>query len=730
MPIDIQNLQLDSKDQEKYLEKTNLDQHYSQIEETIESGTLKITQELAAQAKYALQSRIDATKDFTNKRVDRINKNYLIYNQKENNSDSLSQAIYPATTNAVEDWVDDLYLTFSKLEDNVHIEGNNDVLEDFIIKSLEKTGLEDNAVLSKIRSLIKNVLGNVVRSEKSVYYFKKKEVIKKLLKQLIEKSKFKENLEDFLYIGINGGEFCFKGNWGEDKQYKLQVHEETDSKNEYIKMGNFKYAIEKEYFYMFKPIDTRLLIYRQFKRKWVIEIIRTTFWELLEDTLDEKGKPRKNATYDIRILNQVKELLKDNEDSIDISYDELDAEQTDLSEIYKIDGDLEVYEAHNIPLILDGKPVNCLITAIHKNEDIIPIRIQPTPYIDLPYKFADFGKGGVGLPELIEKLQDILNDYQGYSTDMMNMSIWGVVAGDIDKFEDPEKVSKIRARDFIQLKNLKGGGLKEAFEWLHPPVDVLPVMERMFGIVLDVLNRTTRKGPSGQKIVPNPSATEVASIIQELQKSVNRVVVRLTILFNEMIKNMYIYTLINRNSMFNLKLNSFSTKQTEGQLEELTGNDISQVIRELEVSPKELLVDNIGFKINAMDLDTNKQAIEKQQTMQAIKLLFEIGAFTKQEQTVGPEGKPVVTEVPRTYIDDTGTEVVLDLYKLLSSFMTKSGLEDAWTTKQEKQLKENIAAAPANNLPVGGVAPTNPQNVAPLDASTRPSDLLSGAIKT
>jgi hypothetical protein len=187
MPIDIQNLQLDSKDQEKYLEKTNLDQHYSQIEETIESGTLKITQELAAQAKYALQSRIDATKDFTNKRVDRINKNYLIYNQKENNSDSLSQAIYPATTNAVEDWVDDLYLTFSKLEDNVHIEGNNDVLEDFIIKSLEKTGLEDNAVLSKIRSLIKNVLGNVVRSEKSVYYFKKKEVIKKLLKQLIEK---------------------------------------------------------------------------------------------------------------------------------------------------------------------------------------------------------------------------------------------------------------------------------------------------------------------------------------------------------------------------------------------------------------------------------------------------------------------------------------------------------------------------------------------------------------
>jgi len=112
---DIKVEELDSEERKQYINATALEPQAIQVEDTYESGTLEITEELAKQAKEAIVSRIDATAKYTEERLTRINNAYAKVEQKVN-TDANSKMNYPLIVNSVEDWIDDLYLISTMVE--------------------------------------------------------------------------------------------------------------------------------------------------------------------------------------------------------------------------------------------------------------------------------------------------------------------------------------------------------------------------------------------------------------------------------------------------------------------------------------------------------------------------------------------------------------------------------------------------------------------------------------
>lgn len=742
---------LDSKEQKKFIQDTTLKVQHKQVEQSLESGSIKITPDIAKQAVFALKSRIEATAKYTADRVERIDKNYNLYNDSTVDNDSVSQLFYPAVRNATEDWIDDLYLTFINLDETLEIDSKGDELTEFLQKTLNLTEGEEETNRGMIRSIIKSLFNKKNIENKSVFYFRKKEAMKELMKKLIDKSGYKKKLEDYLKWGTTSGHFCRKDKWAQDRDFILTIHEDTEGdgegNKEYIGMGDIKLKVDNPSWYKFHPVDTRNLIFRKDIINWVIEqnIPDVTFSSLLEATVDDKGKPKETALYDFKMLANVKKFLKENpgkgdvDDKDNLKLD-FDLDMGDIEEAYKLDGDLDIKESHDIPIVIDGKSVKTLMTFVELDGKFIPIRVQQTPFIKLPYKFDNFSKkngdvAGQGLPEIVERLQSAINGLSGFSLDMLNFAISGIAVVDTDHIQSPEKLRTLSPRDVVKLKNMRGKRLDDVIKFIRPPVDMLSSAMEMFELLLNILNVTTRKGPSGAKITPNPSATEASSIISELQKSVNRMAHNLTIDFSDMLDTMYIYTMMNRTSYFEHKFRGFmigDTSETElkkigedGQLPESTVKQkIKSVRKALKLTPKELFIDGLSFEIKALDMNPEKKAIDKQQLMQAMELMYNLGLVNEQQKTQDPAtGQEVVKSVPKEYIDDTGRKVTIDEYSLLTSFMAKSNIDQSEVWKPVETQEE---VAP-NSLPGQGAAPS----LAPVSKTTNPVEgNLTGAAET
>jgi hypothetical protein len=710
--------QLDGEKAKQYVNETALEAQPQRIEDTYESGTVKIDEELAKLAKYAITSRIDATEAYTKERLARVNDGYKMYEQQILASlETKSYLNYPLIRDLVEDWVDDLYLMFSQVSESIDVE-----CEDAGVMFAKKMGVESEDYEGKLQALF-GLLKIVLKEhqeyqeyqETDVYYFKKTEIIKQFMKNNLKESQYLLKLEDFLRQGVLSGLFCFKGDYGLKNCNQIVLHKETNSTDEYIGLGEVKKTIIKKDNYRFSPVDTRRLIFPKNKINWCIEQIDTTFSAIIEETIGDDGKIAKNSPFDVKVLNKVKEYLKDNKElKLDMS-DIYGDEEQNFDELYAIDGNCRIYECHNIPLRLGNKITKCKIVTLFINDEHIPISIMPTWFIDgMPYRFTVFAEkdndvAGVGLPEILRELQSETNLVMNLVNDIIKLGVYGITVGNKDKIYNFEKLSSgLKPGQSIQVRDTEGADMKSVFDWLTPDTTMLPHAMAMLDRVIEVAKKISRKGPSGEKVAPNPSATEYSTMTQEAQKSVNRVGIRLNELMKLMLTDMYFYTMLNRNT--NSKLKAKGKKITkEGAYVDID--------KQIMISPEELVSNDIQFNVNVLDFDAERQAIEKQQIMQAIDLIYQVGIT---EQSTDPmTGQSTTSQ--KVFTDNSGNEVVINEYQLLRTALTKLDINLKDIFKQQNKTSQPQGA-------IAGSAPKAP-DIPGLDASTQAGDILGGAMQ-
>jgi len=745
----------DSEDVKKYKEATAFDAHQVGIEGRFETGTMAIDEGLAKKAILSVSERIEATKEYTEARIDRIDRNYKAYMTKDFDPDSETELTLPETTISVEDWVDDLYLVFHNLEETIDLEDNSqNVKKTFaqVLKVDADEGDLEQGLFARILGFIrerptsdqlaekgkinfieylKRLYGFFVKEE-DTYFFRKGDVIKEFLKFGINRSEFKnvnqkgeEALNSFLTMGLISGHFCYKEVWGSKRKFKLNRHQTTDSKKGKTSLGTFQYTLDDEEVYQFIPQDTRNLIFRQDRIDWVIEKIDTKFSTLMTMTVDAKGKVKDNAMFDVerlkKIAEKIKEVPKTQDDKANQNI--LNAQSTDINmdEIMELEGDVTVFEGHHIPLKLKDRVAMCIITLVQiggdESAEYFPIRIQETPYFELPYKFTNFFEdkadvAGMGLPHLVEVIQEQLNTLIAFSHDMMNMAVWGILAIDEDVLEDPTQLDNITPKVPIKVKNMAGKSVRDIINWYTPPIEIINFVQPMIEQLRDVLNRLSRKGSTGQKISPNPSATEASNIISESEKSVNRLALRLNGLFEKMVTNMYVYYMLNREESMKINVTAqrlVDPNEAKEVQPEINSSIISEVEKSIEITPEDIFIDGLNFKVSAVET-ADKQAVERQQAMQSLNLLLPLAT----DPATGGE---------KIYIDQNGTQHTMDTFKLISEVSNTLGLGTFWKKPTQQQQPAPTPLSPqGRGGPEGVPSISTPQ----LSASPNEADILAG----
>jgi hypothetical protein len=736
---------IEAKNEEKkdYTEETNLNQQNVDIETKFTAGSVKITRELATKAKLAVEERIEATRSYTKERVDRIDQNWQLYYSEPSigqDSTTLSKVFIPETFNACEDWSDDLYLIFEDLIGQLELEDIGDSVEDYLMQTLETSTKEDKTVFGTLRSLAQKVFGvGNIKKEKNVYFFSKKDAIKSMLKYALHKSGYENESENFYLNGIITGMFALVDSWGTRSGHQLLKGGKKDSE--------FRLELDQEQFYQFTPVDPRLLI---FPKKpvdgvgipWFIQKIPTTYHALLELVLDEKNKPIDGAPYDIQMLKEVGAYIKEQgasdlkekepESFLD-EVDETDNVDEDLNNLWDIDGQITLYVAHYIPLVFESngkkRAYKSMMTFVNINsadddrENLVPLGIQETPYVaGLPLLTTNFinkdgDVAGMGLPQLIFELQKLLNNFSAHSQDIINLGLGGVMIIDPDVVTSSEKLQNITPRMILKLKNMKGRRVSDVISWLHPPLDTVKSTQNMFNLYQAYLSRTTRRGPTGEKITPNPSATEVSSIIEERGKSVNKTALRINNLYVNMLERIYIYNMLNRKDKFRLKIKGMKIKdrkkmQTEiDQRLEDAIEDHEILDKIIDLSPEEIFIDGLNFNITALEA-FNKRSTERQQAMQAVNLVYGNGVVKDQQ------GQPNVMQ------DETGARYIISEYKLVKRLLTIFDMDDI--LEKIEATQQTIPEVPPMPGQQAGVQGST--SVPPLTASPAAGDIAKQGI--
>jgi len=746
--INIANKNADTSEaKEKLIEDTTYKQQVVDMDVNFSTGSIKITEEIASLAKLAVESRMAGVKDYTKERIDRVNVNLQQYNNEiasATDGKSLAQVFFPETFNAVEDWSDDLYLMFQNMIDELSVEDVGDNVEKYISKVLEITEVEDEKKLGFVRSLARFLFKQENTAETDNYHFRKNDIIKSFLKRGLHRSKYTTKVEAFLTSGINSGMFVLKDDWGPTGEYKLSKGKDGDTG------GNFKYELDQEDVYLFNPVDSRLMIFPKYFNKhgafpWVIEKIPTTFHELLNEVLDENGEPKEDAKYDVAMLKKLGKYLKDvgankikaKDHTLEAQDNDYDTQDSDINDLWDIDGNITIYEAHAIPLLIkkggNKLPYKYMISMVNLSEaedepDMLAIGIQKTPYVaGNPYLTCNFVQkdgdvSGIGLPELVRPLQKMLNNFTGHSVDILNIALWGIMVIDPDVFKDTTKLKQITPRLLLKLKNMKGRKVDDVVQWMHPKLDTLGAMGDMFSLFQQALKRTTRKGPTGEKISPNPSATEFESLVAEMQKSVNKVGLRVNNLFVRMLERMYIYNILNMKERIKLNAQAFRI-QKGGQKkdkkfsfeEEVEKSSYSMIDKSVELTPEELFVDGLNFKMSAADT-FNKKAVEKQQSMQITKMLFETGAI------LNPQ-----TGEPHMMKDETGAPVFISEYKLYKRLLEFFDYDDVFDKPEQSAGQQEQSPQAQQGQPQAPQAPQGSVSAPNLTASPEASAVAQQA---
>src|SRR3989339_187714 len=558
--------------------------------------------------------------------------------------------------------------------------------------------------------------------------------IQKILWQNAKDVGFEEEFERGAREGCKLGTFAFKCPWQLDEKPTLQLVTEEFEENingAIVKRRKqiIREVIEIEDRVGFKALDLRRLYYRYDKPSWIIERINDNW-----DTIEKLAKENNVYTN----LEKAKKTIVDTTGQPD-SEAKSDSETTPLSSLLSIDGDVEIFEGHHIPFYfkksdpvpeeLKGKKVPCIISIANEQE---VIRLQPTPYRTVPYLLVPFipqagSSLGVGIPEIIEKMYKELNLRKNLSLNANTLGLYCMIAANMKFIKKPQQL-QIKPHQVIELTNVpQGANIENILSFVRPPVEFVQVAQQLIGKIEQNIQVATRlKGvSSGEKVAPNPTATEMASIMKEALKSLKLVFRRIDRgIVEEYFERAYIMTILNRQKSWFLEfkpdeLQTIRHKMFDGQTmmgqehlgafsnstEEMPMSPMAnQENQWIEITPQDIYSN--GIEVEALGASHMEDEIVKtHQSLQTLDIIYKYG------------NEPVV--------NDEGQSVMLNKYKAGNDMLYSSGKKDIkewWIAVPPPLPTPPVPMTLAEQPMLPGIKSPNLQNIAPNMAN-----LLGGA---
>lgn len=580
------------------------------ISDKQEFGTLKLTDELRAQAQQAVMERFTLAEDSRRKIERDWNRFYNIYRNSEalSENNSRSNVFWPITYNAVEDYVAQLMSVFGDLKTLIEVSGKRRDLD--------------------------------VQTTKA---------IKTVLLENLRDADWESELEDIFRWGVTFGTFSMKCGWQRDekptlkKVNEIQFLESVKGKLK-IPIGmNSKVmeGIEVDDRPQFEYVDLRNLYFRPDKITWVIERIKTSWHEL--------AKMQERGLYDIP--EEVYGTTMDDDEFVNIDRDRVSEDAFEM-----MDNDVELLEAHHIPLNIKGKRVLCIVSLANREV----IRVQPTPYREVPYLIVPFlpQRGSVygrSLVETIEPLQAEINTRYQQTLDANSLGIYSMMAVNTRYLVDPEKDLKIRKNGVIRLKGTDRP-ISEIFQFMRPPTEQIAASTNLLDRLMQITQTTTRlKGvASGEKVSPTASATEIVNITKQALKSMLLLYKRIDRdLIVEWFERAYTMNVLNKQKPWVVKVD-----QTKKSLFGVTTTNPEV----LEIKPEDIYTDGVDFVFNGVTQE--KQSIDRMQDMQLLNLLSGLAEapLTNEEgRDVRVNLHKVIHDVVRGFEKDNPEEYFIDI---------------------------------------------------------------------
>ena len=323
------------------------------------------------------------------------------------------------------------------------------------------------------------------------------------------------------------------------------------------------------------------------------------------------------------------------------------------------------------------------------------IGVQETVFEEAPYDIVPFipvkdGVYGVGIPALILKLQAEINTRTNQSLDANTMGLYCMIAANM-RFIKNEKDLAIRKNGVIRIKHTDKP-LDQIIQFLRPPVEFVQVAENYVGAARSDIARTTRlKGvASGDKISPNPTATEMNSMMREVLKSLRLIFKRLNAgIFSNYLE--WAYKMIIRHRVQSLTIELNGTWQT--------------------ISVKEIYTDGIDIHLLGTT-HMEDELVRRNQAMQLFDLTM----------------KAIEAGAPMQ--NEAGEQVMPDLYK---------SFKDVLVTFGERRPETRFLPVPPPPPPqpqalppglAGGMAPPAPGAPGANENPASVADLLRGSGQT
>lgn len=499
------------------------------VEEKITWGTLDLSSEsMRNRAKKAVLSRIESVKEQHDEMVTRCDEWEMIWKigSVEKTKDTVANIGSVDAWNAAEDWTATIMDAMFGVDPPLQAKGRKKYLPPETKDRIESV-LWDNAKQTRIE----------------------------------------DEAEIGIREGVKLGTFAFKDVYQLDDEPKLVVKKRPKK----FQIGPIsvplpvmeKY-IEQEIVVEDRPamkqVDLRKLHFRHDKLTWMVEEINSS-WEQIDKLAAE------NNVYSN--LELAKKTSYPSEGASD-NQTKIDSKSKQASDrVEKLDGDVFIFEAHHVPFRfekddpvpdeLKGKKILCLISLANKEE---VIRIQPTPFREIPYHIVPLFKQagsvlGIGIIEIIQSLILEYNTRKNMTLDANTFGLYCMIVANMRYIKKPEQL-KIRQNGVIELKDLPAGTPAESvISFIRPPVEYAQMAENLLNKIQQEITRTTRlKGVmSGEKLSPNPTATEMSIIAKEAFKSVKIILRRVDRdIFQLFFERAYVMMVLNRQNSWMVEM--------------------------------------------------------------------------------------------------------------------------------------------------------------------------------
>jgi len=414
-----------------------------------------------------------------------------------------------------------------------------------------------------------------------------------------------------------------------------------------------------------KPVDPRNLYFRSDKVSWIIEK-SVLPWDVI------KNQAREYQLYG-NIEKAMETTLPDQIQTANIqtSSSAGSATKEQNKNIFQLDGEVEILEAHHIPLKLsedDGVPpeyanrkILCIVTIANQKE---VIRIQPTPYDEPPYIISPFvprrnSSYGIGVCEMLEQSTREFNTRRNQALDLNTLGLYAMIVANPKYLKDPSQL-KIRPHGRIDLKNCDPTSAGKVVDFIRPPMEAANTAMQHCAAIQEEAQRNSRLKSvmSGNMTTPITSATEVSYMMKEAIKSVRMI-------FRRIDRNIYA-----KYFQFAYEMALFHRKAP--WLTDVRDPFTGQIVFN-EVSVEDIYTDGIDIEIVGFTR-LEDDIISKNQDMQIMDLAMKVFS----------------APVPNEY----GQLVLPNTYKMFNDIMIKSGKEnpqDYWVVLPGQQMAPGTA---------------------------------------